>query len=157
MRAGQLITQMEGNGTSLPKRITVYTSDMRQVGFQYNNPWETIVIDAVANQGRPEFDDYVLHARDLEERALHHYYVVGEMQKLGYKTISHQDELKERRINEEYEAIMEGLNAILAGLEEQHNIKTWNKRLEGIPNLDFTPEEWKRIEFLKYLRDQGKI
>ena len=157
MRAGQLITQMEGNGTSLPKKITVYTSDMRQVGFQYNNPWETVVIDAVANQGRPEFDDYALHAGDLEERTMHHCYVVGEMQKLGYKLISHQDDLKERKINEEYEALMEGLKAILAGLEEQHNIRTWNKRLEGIPSLDFTPEELKRIEFLKYLRDRGEI
>ena len=34
---------------------------------------------------------------------------------------------------------------------------TWNKLLEGIPNLDFTPEEWRKIEFLKYLRNKGDL
>ncbi|MFH1182425.1 MAG: hypothetical protein V1702_05685 [Candidatus Woesearchaeota archaeon] len=154
MRKGQLITTMEGGSSSLPKRITVYTSDAREVGLQYNNPWETIVIDAVANKGRPEFGDYVLHAKDIEERALHHYHVVREMEKMGYRAVSHHDEFKERKINEEYEALMEGLNAILTRLVEQHNIKTWNKRLEGIPSLEFTPEELNRLTFLRYLHEQ---
>ena len=160
MRKGQLITHMEGNIPSLPTRITVYTSDMRQVGFQYDKPWETTVIDAVDNRGRPEFEDYTFHARDLEERTLHHYHVVGELQKSGYKLISHQDDFKEREINEEYEALIGDLKKIRAALGEQRNKKAWDKRLEGIPLLDLfssTQEELNRLEFLRYLKNQGLV
>lgn len=157
MRTGQMITQMEGDETSLPRRITVYTSDMRQVGLQYDRPWETVVINSAENRGCPEFGDYILHAEGLEGRALHHYHVVGEMRKHGYMPISHQDDFEERRKDEECEALCADLNALSIVFAKLNGIKIWNERLAEIPNLAFTSEELEKIRFLKYLRDCGMI
>ena len=117
----------------LPSSMTVHSSQK----------WETFVSYTENDESLPLFDDFPSSIHEFSpvycpahllgsNRDSQHEYAVSQLKNRGYRIV-----------------------------RERDNIEEWNKRLQGIPSLDlfnlFTSEEWMRIEYLGYLRDQGKI
>lgn len=140
MHLEQQITHM-AKGQSREATVFVSTAKFSCPGVVIppSQEWETLVGYTKEDTILPLFDKFPPSITEFHpvhssshllgsNRDLQHEFAVEQLKELGYRIVTHKD-----------------------------NRKFWNKQLEEIPSLDFTPAELNRINFLRYLRNQGKI
>ncbi len=145
MKPSQIITYM-AKGNQYKPDVCVSTLD--QLVIYKNQPvsdsrrYETLVSYTESDESLLLFDNFPNNIHEFapvhcsahllgKNKNSQHQYAVNQLEELGYTVVAHRD-----------------------------NDETWDKMLEGIPNLDLfgiTQKEWNNLKFLKYLRDQGKI
>ncbi len=141
LRVMQRVTYMERELSLLllgqQDRICVSTITPYDSTDDRDQYWETMVF-GITDDGKwhltKTLHNYtrLSNGDSLQERDAQHGAVLSRLQQAMYKEVKEEDDLNIRG-------------------------KTWDKLLEGIPSLDFTPEELRKIEFLKYLHANGKI
>lgn len=136
----EIITYM-AKGQSQEATVFVSTTRFSCPGISIppSQEWETLVGYVEEDTTLSLFDNFPTSIAGFRpvycsshllggNRDLQHGYAVDQLKKQGYGIVVHKD-----------------------------NRKFWGEQLEGILGLDFTPAELNRIEFLRYLRNQGKI
>lgn len=140
MHPEQEITYM-AEGVSQEATVFVSTTRFSRPGGPPlpSQRWETLVGYIKEDTTLSLFDNFPTSIAEFcpmycsahllgSNRDLQHEYAVDQLKKQGYSIVMHKD-----------------------------NREFWSEQLEGILGLDFTPAELNRIEFLRYLRNQGKI
>ena len=139
MQPEQKLTYMEHKKTGRKIRIsTIYLSHDPELHLHPDSMWETMVFTGFEGGKTLAFfpEEYPFKSGygfyDIQirgrDRNLQHAYTVKLAQKRHYRIVKDQDNLEE-----------------------------WDKKLEGLPNLDFTPEELRKLEFYRWLRNQGRL
>lgn len=134
----QVVTYMKRDVRKTSETARGLPREIRVSTIYYDNGWETMIFAQSRHEKpyNPYFKGETFHpsmARVWREsgRDEQHGFSIFYYICLGYKVTKNDDDWK-----------------------------NWEQKLEGIPMLDIfgsTQEVWNKLEFLRYLRDKGKI